>query len=187
MSNDAVQDILANLDVERLAQQVGGDPAEVQAAAATVLPALLGGLHANAQDPGGEASLAAALGHHQNDLASGRIDTSQVDPVEGQKIAAHIFGAHQDQVVRRLGSTGVSSGLVSKLIPLLAPVVMSYVAKRVTGSTGGGLGGGVLGGVLSQMLSGAAQGAGGGSGSANPMGSILGDVLGGLLGHGTKG
>lgn len=192
MSTDPLQDILGNLDVARLAQQVGADPAEVQQAAATVLPALLGGLHANAQDPAGEASLAQALTQHQNDLASGTIDTTQVDPVEGQKVAAHIFGSQQDQVVQQLGATGgVSSGLVAKLMPLLAPIVMSYLAKRVTGSTGGAIGGaiggGVLGGVLSQVLQGAAQGAGGSSsGGSNPMGGILGDVLGGLLGHGTK-
>jgi hypothetical protein len=182
MSTDPVQEILGNLDLSTLAQQVGADPAEVEQAAAKVLPALLGGLHANAQDPAGEASLAQALTQHQDDLASGTIDTSQVDPADGAKVAAHIFGSQHDQVVRQLGSTGVSSGLVSKLMPLLAPIVMSYLAKKVTGSTAGALGGGVLGGVLSQVLGGA-----GGSSSADPMGGILGGVLGGLLGHGTKG
>lgn len=190
MSSDPIQDILDNLDVAKLAQQVGADPAEVQQAAAAVLPALFGGVHANAQDPGGEASLAQALTQHQNDLASGTIDTTEVDPADGQKVAAHIFGAQQDQVVRQLGSTGLSSGLVGKLLPLLAPIVMSYLAKQVTGSTGGAvggaIGGGVLGGVLSQVLQGTAQGAGGTSSGSSPMGGILGDVLGGLLGHGTK-
>ena len=186
MATDPIQDILGNLDLSTLAQQVGADPAEVKDAAGKVLPALLGGLQANAQDPAGEASLAAALGAHQDDLASGTIDTSQVDPVDGQKVAAHIFGAQQDQVVQQLGATGVSTGLVEKLMPLLAPIVMSYLAKKVTGSGGGAIAGGVLGGVLSQVLGGAAQGAGGSSSSANPMGDILGDVLGGLLGHGTK-
>ncbi|MDX6360044.1 MAG: hypothetical protein QOH37_3098 [Nocardioidaceae bacterium] len=190
MSSDPIQDILGNLDVAKLAQQVGADPAEVQQAAAAVLPALFGGVHANAQDPAGEASLAQALTQHQNGLASGTIDTTEVDPADGRKVAAHIFGAQQDQVVHQLGATGVSSGLVGKLMPLLAPIVMSYLAKRVTGSTGGALGGavggGVLGGVLSQVLQGAAQGAGGASTGSNPMGGILGDVLGGLLGHGTR-
>ena len=184
MSSDPVQEILGNLDMSALAQQVGADPGDVEAAAAKVLPALLGGVQANAQDPGGEASLAAALSQHQDDLATGTIDTTQVDPVDGEKVAAHIFGSRQDQVVQQLGATGVSTGLVQKLMPLLAPIVMSYLAKKVTGSGGGALAGGVLGGVLSQVLGGAAQGAGG-SGS-NPMGDILGDVLGGLLGHGTK-
>jgi hypothetical protein len=194
MSTDPVQEILGNLDLSRLAQQVGADPNDVQAAAAKVLPALLGGVHANAQDPGGAASLAQALAQHDDDLATGTIDTTAVDPADGQKVAAHIFGSHQDQVVAQLGATGVSSGLVQKLMPLLAPVVMSYLAKRVTGSTGGAIGGavggGMLGGVLSQVLQGVG-GAGGGSSSSssssNPMGGILGGVLGGLLGHGTKG
>ncbi len=194
MSSDPIQDILGNLDVAKLAQQIGADPAEVQQAAAPVLSALLGGVHANAQDPAGEASLAQALTQHQNDLATGTIDTTEVDPAEGQKVAAHIFGAQQDQVIHQLGSTGVSSGLVGKLMPMLAPIVMSYLAKQVSGSAGGiagslggsSLGGGVLGGVLSQVLGGAAQGAGGASSASNPMGGILGDVLGGLLGHGTK-
>ena len=184
MATDPVQEILDNLDLSTLAQQVGADPTEVQGAAAKVLPALLGGIGANAQDPAGEASLAAALEQHQDDLATGTIDTSQVDAADGQKVAAHIFGPQQDQVVRQLGSTGVSTGLVEKLMPLLAPIVMSYLAKKVTGSSGGGLAGGVLGGVLSQVLGGAAQGAGGSS--SNQMGDILGDVLGGLLGQGTK-
>jgi hypothetical protein len=189
MSADPVQDILGKIDLSRLAQQVGADPNDVQAAAAKVLPALLGGVHANAQDPGGEASLAQALAQHDDDLATGTIDTTAVDPVDGQKVAAHIFGANQDQVVAQLGATGVSGGLVAKLMPLLAPVVMSYLAKQVTGSTGGALGGavggGALGGVLSQVLKGAG-GSSGSSAAANPMGGILGDVLGGLLGQGTK-
>jgi hypothetical protein len=191
MTTDPIQEILGNLDVNKLAQQVGADPAEVRQATAAVLPALFGGVHANAQDPAGEASLAEALTQHQNDLASGTIDPTEVDPAEGQKVAAHIFGSQQDQVVHQLGSTGLSSGLVGKLMPLLAPIVMSYLAKQVTGSTGGAiggaLGGGVLGGVLSQVLQGASQGAGGtSSGGSNPVGGILGDVLGGLLGHGTR-
>ncbi len=185
MANDPIQDILGNLDLSTLAQQVGADPAEVQDAAAKVLPALLGGIQANAADPAGEASLAAALEQHQDDLASGTIDTSQVDPADGEKVAAHIFGSQQDQVVQQLGSTGVSTGLVQKLMPLLAPIVMSYLAKKVTGSGGGAVAGGVLGGVLSQVLGGASQGTGGSSAS-NPMGDLLGGVLGGLLGQGTK-
>ena len=44
-------------------------PAEVERAIQSVLPALLGGLQANAADPGGAASLADALGHHDNGLA----------------------------------------------------------------------------------------------------------------------
>ena len=57
----AVDDILANLPIDQLASQLGESPDDVRAAAQSALPALLGGLHANAQDPAGEASLADLL------------------------------------------------------------------------------------------------------------------------------
>ena len=57
----AIDDILQSLPIDQLAQQVGADPQEVQQAAQAALPALLGGLHANAQDPGGASSIVEAL------------------------------------------------------------------------------------------------------------------------------
>lgn len=49
----AVDEILSSVDVNQLAQQVGSDPGEVEQAARAALPALLGGLQANAADPAG--------------------------------------------------------------------------------------------------------------------------------------
>lgn len=190
MSDDAVEDILGRLPIDQIATQLGESPEAVRSAATAAVPALLGGLHANAQDAGGEASLAAALTQHQNDLATAPIDASQVDQAEGEAITRHIFGGQTDAVADRLGSVGGSTPLISKLLPMLAPIVMSYVGKRVAGSmggaAGGAIGGGVLGGVLSQIIGGATQGTSSGSSTSNQMGGILGDVLGGILGHGTK-
>ncbi|MEZ5093827.1 DUF937 domain-containing protein [Nocardioides sp.] len=155
----AVDEILASLPLDQLAASLGESPAAVEQAAAVALPALLGGLEANAKDPAGEASLARALAQHDGSLASGTVDLGQVDVADGDKIARHIFGAQHDQVVRQLGGVGGSSGLVSKLLPILAPIVLSYLAKQA-GAKDGALGGGVLGGILSQILTGAAQGSG---------------------------
>ena len=47
----ALDDILGALPADAISQQVGASPDEVRAAAAAVLPALLGGLQANAGDP----------------------------------------------------------------------------------------------------------------------------------------
>lgn len=178
----------ASLPIDQIAAQVGEDPDAVRRAVDVALPALLGGLSANAEDPGGEASLAEAVGQHDAAVATEPIDLADVDPADGERITRHIFGAEQDQVVQQLGSTGVSSGLVQKLLPLLAPIVLSYIAKQLGAKNA--VGGGVLGAVLGSILSGAAQGAGGSSrssGSSGGLGDILGDVLGGLLGGGRKG
>ncbi len=180
----AVDEIVASLPLDQLAAQLGSDPASVEQAAFAALPALLGGLEANAQDAAGEASLAEALSQHDNDLASGLIDLSAIDVEDGAKITSHIFGDRQDQVVAQLGGVGGSSGLVSKLLPILAPIVLSYLAKQMGAKGGAAAGGGVLGSILSQVLSGAAQGTS--SRSSASTGSILGDLLGGLLGGGRR-
>lgn len=178
--SSALDDIAANLPIDQLAARLGAQPAEVQRAVQAALPALLGGMQANAQDPGGEASLAEALGQHDNDLATPPVDVDEVDTADGEKITHHIFGAQQDQVVNQLGNTGASSDLVKKLLPILAPIVLSYLAKRMGG---GAAGQGALGSILSQVLAGAGQGMGG---QSKGSGSILGDLLGGLLGGGRK-
>ena len=60
----ALDDILGALPADAISQQVGASPDDVRAAAAAVLPALLGGLQANASDPSGAGSILEALGQH---------------------------------------------------------------------------------------------------------------------------
>ncbi len=173
----AVDDILQNLPIDQLAQELGADPQEVQQAAQSALPALLGGLQANAQDPAGASSIVEALGQHDDDLVRGGVDLGQVDQADGEKIASHIFGSNEEQVYSALGSSGAGGGLIRRLIPILAPIVLSYIANRVLKGGGGGLGGG--GAATPAPADNTAQG---GPGSLD---SMLQDVLGGALGGGT--
>lgn len=140
----ALDEILGALPMDQLAAQVGAPEADVAQAAAAVLPALLGGLDANAQDPGGATSILDALGQHQGGLIDGGVDLGQVDLSDGQAIAGHIFGANEDAVVNQLGAmpvaggSGVGGQLVRKLIPILAPIVLSWLANQVLGKVQGG-------------------------------------------------
>jgi hypothetical protein len=180
-----VDEILSSLPIDKIAAQVGEDPKAVEDAAAAAIPALLGGLDANATDPAGAASLLEAIGQH----ADKSTDPADIDPADGEKAAAHIFGGNQEQVVNQLAGTGVSSTLVKKLLPILAPIVLSWLASRVLGGKGGAAapsGGGGLGDILGEVLKGAVQGGGGGRGSVPNAGSIISDVLGGLLGGGRR-
>ena|SRR5215213_2222759 len=191
---------MGQIPIGQLASQLGVSEAEASEAVRAALPALVGGLHANAQDPAGAASLQQALGQHDGSLLQGGVDLDQVDTDDGAKIVHNIFGAHEDAVVNQLGGLGgLGGGLIAKLLPLLAPLVMSYLSKSFGGGRGAdepaaspsagssstsGMGPGATpsdsgGGGLGDVLGGLLGGGGGGLGG-------IGDVLGGLLGGGKR-
>lgn len=154
-----------------------------------MLPALLMGMGANAQDPAGRESLATALESHNPNLVEGDVDVEDIDTQDGAKIAHHVFGSNEDQVAHQLGGIAGGTGLVRALIPILAPLVMSWLAGRMAQ---GGAGtqaqapsrGGLLETILGQIL---------GGGQSQPQapsqggfGGVIGDLLGGLLGGGRR-
>ena len=49
----SIDEVLAAIPMDRLAAQLGVDPATAEQASRQALPALLGGMEANAQDPAG--------------------------------------------------------------------------------------------------------------------------------------
>jgi len=183
---DNVDDIVAGIPMNALADELGVDPNTAESAVRQALPALLGGLQANAADPAGAASLAGALDEHPPDLVTGGVDLNSVDVEDGQKIVGNIFGRNTDQVAHTLGSNlgAGSSDLIKKLLPLLAPIVLSYLSSRMRG--GGGISpdqsppAGGVGDLLGSILGGM-----GGGTQSSQAGSIL-DMLGGLLGGGRR-
>jgi hypothetical protein len=182
----AVDEIISQIPLSQLASQLGTDEQTAGAAVQQAIPALLGGMQANAQDPAGAASLAGALGNHSAGLIDGGVDLNQVDAGDGSKIVQNIFGGHSDNVAQTLGGNlgGNQSDLMQKLLPILAPIVMSYLVKRLgggaaAGGAGGGAGGGLLGSILGGVLGGGDSAGGGSAGG-------IGDLLGGLLGGGRR-
>jgi hypothetical protein len=181
----AVDDILSNIPLNDLAARLGVDEGTAEQASRQALPALLGGIQANTDDPGGAASFASAVHQHDNDLVEGGVNLDSVDENDGERIVGHVFGDQRGQVVQQLGSTGGASttqDLMAKLLPLLAPIVMSYLAKRLSG---GGAAGGPQSGGLGDLLGGMLGGAGGQQ-QGDLLGGGLGDLLGGLLGGGRR-
>ncbi|MRX43202.1 DUF937 domain-containing protein [Agromyces kandeliae] len=185
-------DIIANIPIADLASRLGVDEATARAAVDQALPALLGGMGANAQDAAGAASLERAVQHHPPQLFDGGVDLDEVDEGDGERIVHNVFGANTDQVVRKLGATEgkADPGLIQKLLPILAPIVLSFLAgqfsKRQQGGTTAAPTGG--GGGIGDLLGGLLGGAGGGGASGGSGGALggLGDLLGGLLGGGKR-
>jgi hypothetical protein len=179
----ATDEIMANIPIRELAAQLGVDESTAEAATRQAIPALLGGMQANAADPAGAESLAGALGDHPSDLVEGGVNLDQVDTDDGQKIVGNIFGANTGQVAQTLGANlGQQSGLIQKLLPILAPIVLAYLSKRLTGTSQSGSSGNVLTDLLGGMLGG---GAGAVGADRSGTGSIL-DMLGGMLGGGRR-
>jgi hypothetical protein len=192
----AVDEILTDIPMDQLASLLGVDEATAEQATRQAIPALLGGMQANAEDPAGAASLAGALGDHPSDLIDGGVDLDQVDADDGEKIVGNVFGTNQDQVAQTLGGNlgGQGGGLIKQLLPILAPIVLAYLSKRLTGQRQGGGGGqndpfggasgsaNPLNDMLNSMLGGGAAGGGAGQSAT---GSIL-DMLGGMLGGGRR-
>ena len=190
----AVDEILTDIPMDQLASLLGVDEATAEQATRQAIPALLGGMQANAEDPAGAASLAGALGDHPSDLIDGGVDLDQVDADDGEKIVGNVFGTNQDQVAQTLGGNlGGQGGLIKQLLPILAPIVLAYLSKRLMGQGQGGSQNDPFGGttgssnplndMLNSMLGGRA--AAGGSAGQSAAGSIL-DMLGGMLGAGRR-
>lgn len=129
-----VDDILSQIPLSQLAAQLGTDEQTAEAATRSALPALLGGLEANAQDPDRAASLNEALSQHSSSLIEGGVDLNQVNTDDGDRIVSHIFGGNREAVVNELGAlpptvnefagqggTALGSGTLQKLLPILAP------------------------------------------------------------------
>lgn len=160
---DATQEILSTIPLDQLAAQLGTDEATAQNLASQLIPALLGGMSANAADDGGARSLASALSDHANSsLLDGGVSLDKVDTRDGEAIVQNVFGARTPDVTQALGR-GVAGGnneMVQKLLRILAPIVLAYVASKLTkGGSGssGGSGGGILGGILDSILGGGRQ------------------------------
>ncbi|WP_029291873.1 DUF937 domain-containing protein [Cellulomonas sp. HZM] len=186
-----LDDLERLVPLDQLASHLGVDEDTARDAVRAALPALVGGMQANAQDAGGAASLLGALQTKDTGLVDGGVDLGDVDADDGRAIVRNVFGAQEDQVAAALGAAPgkADSGIVQRVLPMLAPIVMAFLARKLAGGgrtssstaadapSQGGLGD-ILGGLLGGL-------GGGAAGSTGGLGG-LGDVLGGLLGGGKR-
>lgn len=186
-----LDDLLSQIPIADLAKKLGVDPNTASEAVQKALPALVGGMQANA-DSGGAPSLEKAVQSHSASLIEGGVNLDDVNTDDGKKIVKHVFGDSQDKVISTLSGDGATStaggglgDVIGKVLPVLAPLVMSFLAQKATAQkpasgTAAAQDQGGIGGLLGGLLGGGNSGSGGGG-----LGDILGG-LGGLLGGGRK-
>jgi hypothetical protein len=180
-----LDDLLAQIPVQDIANKLGAPEAEVNSAIQTLVPALVGSVQHSVQaDDIDSSKLEAAVNTQAaSGLLDGGVSVDQVDQHEGENLVASLFGGNSsNSVASALAGTGAgSSDLVKKLLPILLPIVLAYVGKKFAGQNAPAgaqaapAGGGGIGDILGSILGGGS----GGGGNNNPLGSILGSVLGG--------
>lgn len=133
------EEILAGFDdvkLPNIAQQLGLHPDQVKGVLNDALPALLGGINRNVQDPDGAASLANALGQHVNTNPLGDLD-ALASGVLGGGILDKVFGGNTPDISQALGDRQKVSGVdVEKILKIAAPIVLAFLAQKLT--SGGG-------------------------------------------------
>jgi hypothetical protein len=153
--------------IQEMSKALGATPAETSSAISAALPALLGGLSGNVNNPQGAASLERALDDHDGSildnlgglLGGGEGAASGM----GGAILGHIFGGRRSNVEQGVSKTsGLTPQQVAQLLAMLAPIVMGVLGRMKRQGTPvttelqkqgpGGFGGmleSVLGGLLS--------------------------------------
>lgn len=131
---DDLSGLIKLIPVGDIAEKLGVDRGIAEAAVAVAVPAIVGGLAANAKDDGGAKSLEKALGHHKGKTPTSLAD---VDEEDGKKIVSNVFGAQKDKVAAAAAkkapakAEGVDIGaIVAQVLPIVAPIVLAYVANQ---------------------------------------------------------
>jgi len=181
-----IMDILNQMGgLQSVARELGMSEQQVNAGAAALLPAVLGGFKKQAQSqPTGLDGLAGMLGG----LGGGGLLDEVLSPQptnvgRGNDVLGQIFGSPDvSRTVANQASarSGLDPALLKKLLPMLAMMVAGYMAKQGTGTNAApadtGLGG-LLGGLLGQGNARQAPGLAGLldlDGDGNPLDDIMG-------------
>jgi hypothetical protein len=139
---DDLSGLINLIPIGDIAKKIGVDESVARAAVAVAVPAIVGGLAANAKDDKGAQSLEKALGHHKG-RAPKKLD--EIDEHDGEKIVANVFGAKKNDVVKAAASkvdvTAASKAdgpdigaIVAQVLPIIAPIVLAFVANQFMGA-----------------------------------------------------
>jgi hypothetical protein len=187
-----IMDILNQMGgLQSVARELGMSEQQVNAGAAALLPAVLGGFKKQAQSqPTGLDGLAGMLsGLGGGGLLDEVLSPQPTNVGRGNDVLGQIFGSpdvSRTVANQASASSGLDPALLRRLLPMLAMMVAGYMAKQGAGTnaapadTGlgdaGGLGG-LLGGLLGQGNARQAPGLAGLldlDGDGNPLDDIMG-------------
>jgi hypothetical protein len=128
---DGLIDLLPIADI---AKKLGIDENMAELAVKAAVPAIVGGLAANAASKEGAKSLEGALERHSAKVPAGKAKVSDIDTEDGQKIVKNVFGAKSKDVAEAVGDkTNVAGDIIAQVLPIIAPIVLAWVGSQFFG------------------------------------------------------
>lgn len=140
--NSILQNLIKDVATKGISEQIGSklgvSGSQASSVISMLMPALMGGLQQNAQNPQEAEKLASTIQKHH---AGGGIFDNISDIIahpenaKGDKIASHIFGGNKSAIEQKIAQqSGVDSSMVSSIVSMLAPLVMGEIGKSFTGN-----------------------------------------------------
>ena len=126
---------------QNIASRFGIQDSQASAAISALLPALVGGMQKNVQQPSGFQALLGALsdGHHQRYVEDPQVIADEQTVQEGNGILGHLLGSKdvsRDVARRASAQTGVGEGVLKQMLPVVATMLMGAVSKQTQAGKG---------------------------------------------------
>ncbi|MCY7411860.1 MAG: DUF937 domain-containing protein [Salinibacterium sp.] len=124
------------LPISDIAKKLGIDENMAELAVKAAVPAIIGGLAANAsKSKEGAKSLEGALERHSDKIPAGKAKVADIDTGDGKKIVKNVFGSKSDDVAEAVGEeTNVAGDIIAQVLPIIAPIVLAWVGSQFFGA-----------------------------------------------------
>lgn len=147
-----IKDVASKGLSDQISSKLGISSSQTDSVISMVMPALMGGLQKNIEDPKEAEKLASTIQkHHTNSSVFDNISDliSHPENVKGDKIVGHILGDNTEKVAEKVAQqSGVDSSLVSSILPMIAPLLMGEIGKSLTGTQSSNSGGSLISSLL---------------------------------------
>ena len=132
MNLEALLGLLQGQDLGKLAEQVGGNSAEVKNGVAAALPAILAAVNKNANSSEKAEGLNNALNQHDGSVLNNLGNYLQnPDLKDGAGILGHLFGNNTQNVANAVSqSSGLDTQGSMKILQTLAPLVLGVLGQQ---------------------------------------------------------
>ncbi len=134
---DLIKDTVSKGLSDKIGSSLGVSSSQANSVISMLMPAVLGGLQKNAENPDEAEKIVNTLQkHHVGGEVFNDIENliSHPENQKGDGILRHVLGDKREVVEQKIAQqSGMDLNMVSKIFTMVAPLVMGEVGKKLTG------------------------------------------------------